>query len=142
MAYENKNYRRAVAALPCVHCGCHGRSQAAHSNEYRHGKGRSLKASDAAIFPLCCAEFGRLGCHDNFDQHRLFSRADRAEGTDRFIALTIAALIGTGRLVFHGDGVQSWLFNASPREDLIADFRLYADEGIRLLESNLLRLTK
>lgn len=49
--------------LPCVGCGVRGKTQVAHSNLLRHGKGKSLKASDAAIMALC-----HDYCHPQLDQ--------------------------------------------------------------------------
>ena len=74
-------YRRAVASLPCINCGVPGHSQCAHSNS---GKGAGIKASDLDSFPLCTVHpgaDGRLvqGCHENFDQGALFTKAARRE---------------------------------------------------------------
>ncbi|MDE1999013.1 MAG: hypothetical protein KGI52_08830 [Burkholderiales bacterium] len=71
MTYRNTNLLRAVASLPCMHCGQHGSTQASHSNQLRDGKGKGLKASDAAIAALCAS------CHRMIDQGRALSRAER-----------------------------------------------------------------
>ena len=60
---RDEGYRRFVASLPCFACGRIGRSQAAHSNAESDGKGGAIKASDAALFPLCADEPGAIGCH-------------------------------------------------------------------------------
>ena len=78
---RSEAYRRAVASLPCINCGVPGHSQCAHSNS---GKGAGIKASDLDSFPLCTVHpgaDGRLvqGCHENFDQGALFSKAVRRE---------------------------------------------------------------
>lgn len=65
---RDESYRRFVASLPCFVCGLVGRSQAAHSNAESDGKGGSIKASDAAIFPLCADDFGVIGCHTRHDE--------------------------------------------------------------------------
>lgn len=142
MNYKNKAYRMLVASLPCVQCGVHDRSQAAHSNEYRHGKGRGLKSSDAAIFPLCCVQFGQLGCHDLFDQHRLFSKTERGDAVDKFITQTVSALLISEKLEFHGEGLNSWLAHAGSTVSTEINYRAFSDEAIRLLESNQLRIVK
>jgi cytochrome c553 len=49
-----------VASLPCQLCGAYG-TQAAHSNSSKHGKGRSIKASDEFTAALCYA------CHTRID---------------------------------------------------------------------------
>lgn len=57
--YRSEKHLRNVAALDCQSCGLGGPSQAAHSNSSRHGKGRSIKASDiytAALCPRCHVE--------------------------------------------------------------------------------------
>ena len=78
---RSEAYRRAVAGLPCINCGVPGHSQCAHSNS---GKGAGIKASDLDSFPLCTVHpgaDGRLvqGCHENFDQGALFTKAVRRE---------------------------------------------------------------
>lgn len=93
MRFESEALRRAVASLPCAYCQAEGISQAAHSNLYEHGKGRGLKASDAATFPLCATTPGRLGCHDKFDQYELCSKVEMPEMTYRFMAWTHVQLI-------------------------------------------------
>ena len=65
---RSEAYRRAVASLPCIHCGIEGYSQHAHENA---GKGKSMKADDRCAMPLCCTRPGIEGCHAAFDQYRL-----------------------------------------------------------------------
>ena len=65
---RSEAYRRAVAAMPCIHCGIAGHSQHAHANE---GKGMGAKTDDRTGFPLCAARPGAEGCHTAFDQYRL-----------------------------------------------------------------------
>lgn len=62
---RSEEYRRLVAALPCIACGIEGYSQHAHGN---YGKGMSLKTCDLFSFPLCCARPGIVGCHAEHDQ--------------------------------------------------------------------------
>ncbi|WP_312158895.1 hypothetical protein [Acinetobacter sp.] len=59
----------AVRLLPCIRCG-NPDSQAAHSNSAKHGKGRSIKASDEFTVPLCHS------CHSQFDRFELGNRAE------------------------------------------------------------------
>lgn len=66
--WRSEAYRRAVASLPCIHCGIEGYSQHAHENA---GKGKSMKADDRCAMPLCCTRPGIEGCHAAFDQYRL-----------------------------------------------------------------------
>lgn len=60
---RSKRYLRFVASQPCFACGIEGYSQAAHSNQAKHGKGRGIKASDEFTFPLCGAHGRHQGCH-------------------------------------------------------------------------------
>lgn len=69
---RSKPYRMRVAALPCINCGIHGHSQAAHGPTL----GKGIKASDRELFPLCCVSGN--DCHWKFDQYKLFNREDRA----------------------------------------------------------------
>ncbi len=68
---RSEAYRRAVAALPCIACGIQGYSQAAHLPPEAKG----MKQSDLLTFPLCCTRGGIAGCHQDYDQYRLFPRA-------------------------------------------------------------------
>ena len=65
---RDEGYRHFVAGHACFRCGRAGASQAAHSNSDQHGKGLSIKASDAALFPLCVTDLGGIGCHEMHDQ--------------------------------------------------------------------------
>lgn len=67
---RNEAYRRAVASLPCIACGIQGYSQAAHLPPEAKG----MKQSDLLTFPLCCTRVGIPGCHQDYDQYRLFPR--------------------------------------------------------------------
>lgn len=85
---RDRAYRRLVAALPCIHCGRPGRSQAAHGP----AMGKGIKASDADLFPLCADEPGEIGCHTKFDRYVLFPREQRREVAARWAAETALAL--------------------------------------------------
>lgn len=78
---RSEAYRRAVASLPCAHCGIEGYSQHAHENG--PGKAKGMKVDDRRAMPLCCARPGVEGCHAAFDQYRLVPggrAAHRAQG--------------------------------------------------------------
>jgi hypothetical protein len=62
---RDEDYRRWVATLPCIRCGIHGHTQAAHPNQ---GRGQRQKADDTDCFPLCCTRPGIRGCHAEHDQ--------------------------------------------------------------------------
>lgn len=67
---RSEAYRRAVASLPCIACGIQGYSQAAHLPP----EAKCMKQSDLLTFPLCCTRVGIPGCHQDYDQYRLFPR--------------------------------------------------------------------
>lgn len=78
MSFQKFTYIRSPAllkacrAIPCTNCGRDdGTVCAAHSNQAKHGKGRSIKASDVFVAALCHA------CHAALDQGSQMSRADR-----------------------------------------------------------------
>ena len=50
---RDKKRLKAVALLPCQICFKEGETQASHSNQSKHGKGRSIKASDEFTAALC-----------------------------------------------------------------------------------------
>lgn len=69
---RSEAYRRAVASLACFACGIQGRSQAAHLPP----EGKGLKQCDLLTFPLCCVRVGIPGCHQDYDQYRMFNKRD------------------------------------------------------------------
>ena len=89
--YRDDDLRRAVASLLCVRCGGH-LVQAANSNLPQHGKGKSLKASDAAIMALCTE------CHQDLDQGSGMTREERQAMTFECIAATYIQLMELGHL--------------------------------------------
>lgn len=68
----------AIRKLPCIRCG-NPNSQAAHSNSAKHGKGRSIKASDEFTIPLC------FKCHAAFDRFELGNRAESEVMFDQWL---------------------------------------------------------
>lgn len=74
MNYRNKKLLEVVRESPCQLCGAEdGTVVAAHSNQLRDGKGRSIKAHDYRIAALC------FSCHSQIDQGSKMSREDRVE---------------------------------------------------------------
>ena len=51
--YRSKKHLKNVASLPCQICYVEGMTQASHSNQAAHGKGRSIKASDEFTAAIC-----------------------------------------------------------------------------------------
>ena len=70
-----------IRKLPCIRCG-NPNSQAAHSNSAKHGKGRSIKASDAFVIPLCVI------CHAAFDRFELGNRAESEAMFEKWLVKT------------------------------------------------------
>lgn len=70
-----------IRKLPCVRCG-NPDSQAAHSNSAKHGKGRSIKASDEFTVPLCHS------CHFQFDTFQLGNRAESEAMFEKWLVKT------------------------------------------------------
>jgi hypothetical protein len=68
---RSKKRLQAVAALPCQLCFKEGETQASHSNQALHGKGRGIKASDEFTAALC------QSCHFEIDQGKDLSARDR-----------------------------------------------------------------
>lgn len=68
---RSEAYRRVVASLPCAACGIQGYSQAAHLPPDAKG----MKQSDLFSFPLCCVRVGITGCHQDYDQYRMFPKS-------------------------------------------------------------------
>ena len=91
--YRNKNLLEIVRESPCQHCGAaDGTVVAAHSNQLRDGKGRSLKAYDYRIAALCYT------CHMELDQGSKMSKAERVEMWEEAHRNTIGWLFDTDRL--------------------------------------------
>ena len=82
-----------IRKLPCVRCG-NPNSQAAHSNSAKHGKGRSIKASDAFVIPLC------QSCHAAFDRFELGNRAESEAMFDQWLVRVNRMLNQTDKEVF------------------------------------------
>jgi hypothetical protein len=68
---RSKKHLQAVASLPCQLCFREGQTQASHSNQSKHGKGRSIKASDEFTAALC------QPCHAEIDQGRTLTQTQR-----------------------------------------------------------------
>lgn len=83
---KDEAYRRRVAALPCIACGVHGYSQAAHPP----APGRGIKQSDRLCVPLCCARPGNpgiVGCHIEADQSIMASREEMKNKFARWVEI-------------------------------------------------------
>lgn len=93
MNYRNQKLIEVVREAPCMHCGIEdGTIVAAHSNQLRDGKGRSIKAHDFRIASLCYT------CHAELDQGSRMTRQERVEMWEEAHRKTVGWLFETERL--------------------------------------------
>lgn len=93
MNYRNRALLDAARELPCQHCGAQdGTVVAAHSNQLRDGKGRSIKAHDYRIASLC------YRCHSELDQGSRMSKDERLAMWEEAHRKTIGLLFDRGLL--------------------------------------------
>ena len=85
--FRSEKWLRAVASLPCVHCGREGETQAAHRNQ---GKGMGIKTDDCLTAALC------QKCHSMIDQGNEGTRGWRRELMDEAILKTLVQLAKNG----------------------------------------------
>lgn len=85
--HRSEKWLKAVASLPCVHCGIEGETQAAHRNE---GKGMGMKVDDCLTAALC------FKCHSKVDQGSEMTREARREFMDTAILSTLVQLARKG----------------------------------------------
>lgn len=91
MNYRNQRLLEAARELPCQHCGVQdGTVVAAHSNQLRDGKGRSIKAHDYRIASLC------YRCHSDLDQGSTMSKQERLEMWEEAHRRTVGLLFERG----------------------------------------------
>jgi hypothetical protein len=83
---RSKKHLQNVASLPCQHCLIEGQTQAAHSNQLIHGKGRGIKASDEYTAALC------VTCHQILDSGSTMTKAERIEMWEDAHRLTVTML--------------------------------------------------
>jgi hypothetical protein len=91
---RSEAYRRLVAAMPCIHCGLDGSSQAAHGDE---GKGAHIKSSDLTCYPACTDGPGRVGCHSLIGTLRIYTAEVRRPMEEDFARRTRAASVASGK---------------------------------------------
>ena len=91
--YRSKKLLERARHLPCQHCGKEdGTVVAAHSNQLRDGKGKSIKASDYRIASLCFI------CHLELDQGKNLSKQQRLEMWEEAHRKTVGLLFERGYL--------------------------------------------
>ena len=92
--YRNQKLLEIIRNSPCQSCGSqNGTVCAAHSNQLRDGKGRSLKAHDFRVAALC------FRCHSNLDQGYQMDKEERRELWEEAHRKTIAWLFENDHLV-------------------------------------------
>ena len=95
---RTEEYRRLVAARPCMHCRVVGYSQAAHAD---YGKGAHIKSDDRTCYPLCTVHpgpDGRLvvGCHERIGAGGEFTKEERRALELSYAARTRGEIIADG----------------------------------------------
>jgi len=89
--YRDEKLLRAVREAPCQNCGISdGTVVAAHSNQLRDGKGRSIKAHDYRIAALCHS------CHFELDQGSTWNKEERKQIWEDAHRATIGWLFDNG----------------------------------------------
>lgn len=86
---EYEPYRRLICTLPCMRCGIHGFTQAAHAD---CGKGLSLKTDDRTCWPGCGPHHGLPGCHHYVGTTGALGKMRRREVEAEYAAKAIALL--------------------------------------------------
>jgi hypothetical protein len=91
--YRNKRLLELLREAPCQVCGIQdGTVVAAHSNQLRDGKGRSLKSHDFRSASMCYT------CHARCDQGADLSKAERIEMWEEAHRKTIGWLFLNGHV--------------------------------------------
>jgi hypothetical protein len=91
--YRSQYLLEKVRESACQHCGTQdGTVVAAHSNQLRDGKGKSIKAHDYRIAALC------FKCHYNLDQGNTLTKEERREMWEEAHRKTIGWLFENGHL--------------------------------------------
>ncbi len=91
--YRNKKLLELVRESPCQCCGAkNGTVVAAHSNQLRDGKGRSIKAHDYRIAALC------YQCHSDLDQGAAMTKEARVNMWEDAHRRTVGWLFENGHL--------------------------------------------
>jgi cytochrome c553 len=91
--YRNRKLLDAVRQAPCMVCGVRdGTVCAAHSNQLRDGKGRSIKAHDYRIAAMC------FRCHSRCDQGKDLSKEERLAMWEEAHRATVGWLFEEGIL--------------------------------------------
>ena len=93
--YRNRKLLDFAMECPaCMYCGQYndGTVVAAHSNQLRDGKGKSIKAADYRIAYLC------MKCHHDLDQGSKMNKDERREMWEEAHRRSIGWLFDSGKL--------------------------------------------
>ena len=91
--YRNPKLLKSIIEAPCMHCGVSdGTVVAAHSNQLRDGKGRSIKAHDYRIAALY------YRCHHELDQGNKMSKQERIDMWESAHRLTVGWLFDNDKI--------------------------------------------
>ena len=97
MTYRDKKLLEGIRDAPfCLSCGNpnDGTVCAAHSNQLRDGKGKSIKAHDFRVAALC------YNCHTELDQGNKLSKLERKEMWEEAHRATIGWLFLSGKIKY------------------------------------------
>lgn len=92
MNFRSPSLLAASRELPCQSCGAHGRTQAAHNNQLKDGKGTGIKSHDFTVMSLC------VECHTALDQSGKLKKNERHDFEDAMNLKTLRELIRLGYL--------------------------------------------
>lgn len=91
--YRNQKLLEIVREFECALCGAEdGTVVAAHSNQLRDGKGKGIKASDAAIAALC------YRCHMAIDQGNRMNKQEKEAMWEQAHRKTMLWLFERGKI--------------------------------------------
>lgn len=136
--FRSEAYLAVVRTLDCARCGIEKRTEPAHSNQLRFGKGKGIKSSDATVMALCKTVPGREGCHARHDQGGKLEKAEWWAFEYKHICLTVIALLEGGKL--SGQVSAAMLINVSVSQDGMVDWESAALYFISLIESGELKV--
>ena len=99
--WRSRKHLQNVASLPCQNCGIEGQTQAAHSNQSIHGKGRGIKASDEYTAALC------FECHQALDAGHLLTKDQKQKMFNDALNSTWYELMQRDLVVLDSPSVQT-----------------------------------
>jgi len=89
--FRSKSHLKNVADLPCQICYVEGKTQASHSNQAIHGKGRSIRSSDEFTAAICIEH------HYEIDQGSNLTKQQRVDVWNEAYQKTVNRLKNSGK---------------------------------------------